>query len=283
MFPAVLLRLRREAGFKSAYQFYHDNGGRRHFPFTYVHYLRIERGESLPRPEWVPLFITSLRLSPGAQGCRAFLIAFLEALLGTQRACDAVLSPLLTPAKAANGPGDASRQALRWIKSEHTVHMTPEQFRVVAADEATYWCSEVLCSDSSSWTAAQLAAKLALPAPALQRGLERLVKARLAKRTSDQRFRSRWEGKIFTFPGRLEGMRGLLRKVQGYWERAIARHGQDIIARVELVRADKGAVRDFGAALAEAVEGANLRSTREPGPATGFFLVEVRVRRVRPF
>jgi hypothetical protein len=32
-FPEALLSLRREAGFPSAYRFYHRNGGRRLLPF----------------------------------------------------------------------------------------------------------------------------------------------------------------------------------------------------------------------------------------------------------
>ena len=53
-FSQQLIKARTAAGFNTAYKFYHRNGGRRHFKFTFVHYARIERGLSLPRPSRRP-------------------------------------------------------------------------------------------------------------------------------------------------------------------------------------------------------------------------------------
>ena len=67
-FSEALLALRREAGFPSAYRFYHRNGGRRHFGFTYVHYLRLEKGAKAPRAEAFGAILKALRLAPAADG-----------------------------------------------------------------------------------------------------------------------------------------------------------------------------------------------------------------------
>ena len=74
-----------------------------------------------------------------------------------------------------------------------------------------------------------------------------------------------------------------LERVQSFWERAAARTGKELMTRVELVRADEGAMRGYAAALAETVEGAIANSTHGAGPGTGFFLVEARARKLKDF
>jgi len=69
-FNKTLASTRIAAGYQTAYSFDHTNGGRRVFPFTYAYYLEIERGSSLPRPEWLALIIRTMRtigVSPKAR------------------------------------------------------------------------------------------------------------------------------------------------------------------------------------------------------------------------
>src|SRR5438874_9152894 len=47
-FAEALVRTRRERGCPSAYGFFHGNGGRKRFGFTYPYYLLIEQGARLP-------------------------------------------------------------------------------------------------------------------------------------------------------------------------------------------------------------------------------------------
>lgn len=280
-FSKVLARARREAGFKTAYQFYHGNGGRRHFPFTYVHYLRLENAGRLPRPAWMGRLVTALRLSPGAEGFRKFFLAYLRDLLGGAEAAELILEPLLcrhgSPAAAA------SASALRWMKAEHAAHLTPAQFKAAASSEAAYWCYEVLCNDEGAWTAENLAGRLKLAESAVRAGLARLKRAGLARAMSSGRFRGRQPGKLHTFPGRLEGLSSELARVQGYWDKMRRRRGADISARVELVRAEAGFMRRYAEDLSAAVEQANAGAVRSAGEDTGLYAVEARVRRLSPF
>lgn len=280
LFARRLTRLRREAGFKSAYRFYHGNGGRRHFPFTYVHYLRLEKGASLPRPGWLARLLAALRLSPGAEASRGLLEAYLKGLLGGEAEYALIVAPLRGPAAATRASGAG---ALRWLREEHALHMTPAQFRVVAADETTYWCSEVLSNDGGAWSPAELAAKLGLDEKKTAAGLARLAAARLAKRAAADRYRSRKPGMLYTFPGRLEGMGGELRAVSGYWEKMARRRGKDAFARVEVVRAEAGFMSRYAADLGEAVDAVNLGAARSAGDDTGLYLVEAAVRKLTPF
>lgn len=278
-FSGKLARARREAGFKTAYQFYHANGGRRHFPFTYVHYLRLENRGRLPRPEWMPRIVKALRLGPGETGARRFFEAYLKDLLGTD-GFETVAAPLLCRHPSAGLPAESS--GLGWMKAEHAIHMTPEQFAAIASDPAAYWCSEVLLSDEEAWGEEALARHLALEPKAVKKGLQKLAVAGLARKMSGGRWKSRHPGKFFTFPGRLEGMEDAFKRVQGYWEARYKKEGGEISARVELVRAESSFARRYAHSLNEAVDAANLGAVRTKGEDTGLYLVEARVRRLLP-
>ncbi|MBI3551722.1 MAG: MarR family transcriptional regulator [Elusimicrobia bacterium] len=280
-FSRRLAAARREAGFKSAYQFYHGNGGRRHFPFTYVHYLRIENAGKLPRPQWLGRLLTGLRLSPGEAGCRRLFLAYLKDLLGGPEASALILEPLLCRHGAASAPAGA--EAVRWMKAEHSVHLTPAQFKALASSESAYWCSELLCNDGGSWTAEELAEALGITAAAAQAGLARLKTAGLARRTAAGRYRARWTGKLFTFPGRLEGMGRHLDLIQRYWERMASRRGERVSARVEVVRAEAGFMRRYSQTLAETLDAANAGAAQTKGEDTGLYLIEAGIRRLLPF
>ncbi|MBI5594822.1 MAG: hypothetical protein HY928_01905 [Elusimicrobia bacterium] len=79
-FGRELACARRAAGYPSAYRFYHGQGGRRSFPFTYDHYLRFERGSVLPKPAWMALLLALLGAE--REAARSLARIYLGALLG---------------------------------------------------------------------------------------------------------------------------------------------------------------------------------------------------------
>lgn len=278
-FAKRLVQARLAAGFKSGYAFYHNNGGRRHFPFTYVHYLRIERGVSLPRPQWLGKVLTALRLSPGEAGCRRLFLSFMEDQLETREAFELVLGPLL-----CRHPGDAALGAglPPALKAEHAVHLTPEQFKTVAADEASYWCSEILANDGGAWSPETLARKTGLSEKAIRQALDRLAAAGLARKSGSGSYKSRRPGKYHTFPGRLEGLRGDLAKIEKYWDAMSRRAGAEVAARVEVARAEPGFIRRYASTLTETVEAAAAGSVHSAGDDTALYLVEAKIRKLMP-
>lgn len=280
-FSTCLAKARIGAGYSSAYKFYHGNGGRRHFPFTYVHYMRIERGLKLPKPQWLDRFLSALRLTPGEAGCRELFLAYLKDLLKTPEAAELILSPLLC--RHGSGGVPSAPDPMRWMKSGHCFHLTPEQFSVLASDEAAYWCSEALFNDRGSWNAGEIAAAFGLPPARARSGLKKLKAAGMARETSPGRYKSRWAGKFFTFPGRVAGMEAALKKVEGFWRRMYERRGVAVGERVELIRAEEGSIRNYQAALAAALDSANAYATHDKGEGTGLYQIEARIRRLLPF
>ncbi|MBI4424360.1 MAG: hypothetical protein HY554_11560 [Elusimicrobia bacterium] len=278
-FSKTLARVRRESGYPTAYAFYHKNGGRRLFPFTYVHYLRFERAVSMPRPEWMPMLLFALRLPQHSTNLRELNLAFLRALLRTDEAHSAVLAPLLAAAKER----DFSESAAARYRAGQTVHLSPAQFELVAADEATYWCSEVLLNDSASWTAEGIAEKTGMPLEKIRKALQNLVAAKLARASSKGRFKAREPGKLYSFPGRLPGMNGPLKRIEGYWEKMAKDRGGTVAWRMDLVRAPAARVAAYAGRLLEAVDSAADLSVKEQGDHTGFFFVRAEIRKVMPF
>src|SRR5579885_2903577 len=100
LFARSLERLRLEAGFPTPYAFYHRNGGRRVFPFTFAYYLKLERGRHLPRPEWLPVLLSLLRLPPSEELYGRFVTDYLRDHFGSEENYRSLVEPLLAPARA---------------------------------------------------------------------------------------------------------------------------------------------------------------------------------------
>ncbi len=280
-FSDALLRLRREAGFPSAYRFYHRNGGRRHFGFTYVHYLRLEKGAKAPRAEAFGAILKALRLAPAQEGARLLFRSYLMDTLGGRENYELIVggvredAPTISPTLAEGG--------FERLKREHLMHMSPEQFTAVAKDEVSYWTSELLLNDRESWDAEAVSKRLDCPPSAAAAALESLAEVKLLRATSPGRWRTRQPGKFWTFPGRSKGMEPLLERVRGYWDAMARRKGGPFGERLELVRASSSVMRQYMTALHRAVDEANLAATHAKGEDTALFLIEGRVRRLLPF
>jgi len=277
-FSKQLIKARAAAGFDTAYKFYHRNGGRRHFKFTFVHYNRIEHGLSLPRPEALQGIFLALRLMPTEAGSRELLVSYLRSLLGGGSAADYVLNPLFS----GNGKTADSAGPMDWMKAHNSVHLSPEEFSAMAASETAYWCAEALCNDSGAWEPEELAKKLGLELKAVKLSLESLKKAGMIVKSAGGKYKCRYPGKFFTYPGRLEGMGKAMDAVESYWAKAAAA-GRNFFERVELIRAEDGAVSNYRLQLAQAMDGANAYATHSGGDNSGFFLIETRVKKIRRF
>jgi len=275
-FAANLIKARAAAGFDTAYKFYHRNGGRRHFGFTFVHYMRVEKGGSVPKPECLERILLALRLLPTQAEARELLISYLRASLGNGRCADYVLEPLFSGQAPAAGGTDP----MTWMKAHSSVHLSPEEFTAMASSEAAYWCAEALCSDGGAWAPEELAEKLQLAPKAAARALEALKRAGLALKTAAGKYKCRHQGKFFTYPGRLEGMGSQLEAINGYLEKA---GGPEFFERLELVRAEEGAMSNFRLHLAQAMDAANAYASHSAGRDTGFYLIKLRMRRLKRF
>jgi hypothetical protein len=278
-FAEALIKARTDAGFETAYKFYHRNGGKGHFPFTFVHYLRIEKGESLPRPEWVETLFLALRIMPTQAEARALLVAYLTGTLGGEKYARYILFPLFEQPEA----GAEKFDPMKWMNAAHSEHLSPAEFSAMAADETAYWCAEGLFNEAAPLAAEELARKLGEKTAPVKAALAALVKAGLVLKAGKDKYRSRREGKFFTYPGRLNGMAPQLDKVRGYWEKARAKETGPEFERLCFVRGRESAMNNYRLNLSQAVDAANACIVNRTGPDTAFFLVEARIRKIKRF
>lgn len=278
-FAKNLIKVRSESGFETAYKFYHRNGGRKHFPFTFVHYTRIEKGGSLPRPEWIESLFIALRLLPTQGEARNLLQAFVTDLLGGEKNAGYILAPLLSGAQQEAEKFDP----MKLLKAAHSVHLTPDEFAVMTGSEAAYWCAEALFNEAAAFTPAELAKKIGITTRATLAALIALEKAKLVIKAGKGEYRCRYEGKFFTYPGRLDGMGQLLDKARAYWEAAAKAEGRIFFERLGLIRTTESSISAYRLNLSQAVDAANACIVNRAGPDTGFFLIEARIRKIKKF
>ena len=278
-FAQELARLRQESGFATPYAFYHRNGGRRVFPFTFAYYLKVERGDSLPRAVWVPRLLSLLRIPPTKALHRAFALAYLEDSLGRE-AYDALLGPYLTPGPAV---GPVMEQLTKRLMSEQAVHLSAAQASALAGDEATYWCFECLSNDRGGLDENELAAATGLSVAAVRGGLARLAGLKLAKGNKGGRWKSPLAGRFYTFPRDYPALKRDRDRLRALQEKLIERRGSDLFTGAIVLRAEDGAMRRVAADVAAALESSGAWALDARGERSGLYKLEARVRRLTEF
>jgi len=279
LFSKSLERLRLESGVPTPYAFYHRNSGRHVFPFTFAYYLKLERGLHPPRPEWLPVLLSLLRLPPSDELYRRFVTDYLRDHFGTEENFQSLLGPLL----ASKHEKNYGQQTAKRLLSEQAYHLTPAQYKAVVADAATYWAFECLVNDRASFGVDELAALTGLPQAALEAGLKKLVAHKLARRASKGKYRSPLAGKFYQFPRAFPGIETYRAKLARHIKEMVARRGALLHESGVMIRAEEGAVRRALSALRDALEASTAYSVYEKAEGSGVFLLQIRARKAFDF
>lgn len=279
LFSKSLQRLRVESGFATPYAFYHRNGGRRVFPFTFAYYVKLEQGLHPPRPEWLPLLLSLLRIPPSDELYRRFILDYLRDHFVTEENFQSLLAPLLRSRHEDSG----AQQAVKRLLSEQVYHLTPAQHEAVVGDAATYWAFECLVNDRASFGPAELAAITGLPEAALAAGLKKLVAHKLARRAAAGKYRSPLVGKFYMFPRNFPGRPAHKRKLAGYIDAMVARRGAELHDSAVMIRVEAGSVHRSVSALRDALEASTAYSVYEKAEGSGIYYLEIRARKALDF
>ena len=277
-FAAALARLRREAGFPTAYAFYHRNGGKRTFPFTYPYYAKLERGTSLPRAAWLGLLLSQMRVAPTAAERRLLLLDYLRDLFGDDQAFSALVEPLL----AAPEPEPHQRGVMKRLLSAQAFHLTPDQMSAAVASEEAYWAFNCLVNNRRPLSATELAEASGLPERRVSAALAALMRAKLA-RSAGGRWTSPASGRWCVYPRGHRGYAADLGRLKKHVASAAARRGAELMDMGTLVRAEEASVQETVRIMREAVQSLSTAAVDGPGPGTAFFVVEAKASRVLPF
>ncbi len=271
IFSETLTRLRKGAGFPTAYRFYHDNGGAPFFKVSYRNYLMMEQGRNLPVLGRLARIIMGMRIPERTPEARELTLAWLRTMAGEEAYGD-MLEPLFAHGAPANASSPAE-EALRRTLAEKKFHISESQILATVSSFETYKCFFVMETDSGVWTAEALAKALAIKKAEADKALKSFLKAGLVKAEGKGGYRSKMAGQLVEYPAGPAFPPAVLGKLKEYYKRLEAESPMEF-GTAGLVRADADALRGFYPMLKSSVEASYAFNTAvKTKKSAGFFVI----------
>jgi len=271
IFSETLTRLRKGAGFPTAYRFYHDNGGVPFFKVSYRNYLMMEQGRNLPVLGRLGRIVLGLRIAERTPEANELTLAWLRTMAGEEAYTD-LIEPLLAQGAPAKTSSPAE-EALRRTIAERKFHMTESQILATAASFEAYKCFFVMESDTGVWTPETMAKALGIKKGEADKALKNFVKVGLAKAEGKGGYRSKIAGMLVEYPAGPAFPPGVLAKIKGYYKRFEDESPLEF-GTSGMVRADADALRGFYPMLKSSVEASYAFSTTaKTKKSAGFFII----------
>ncbi len=271
VFSETLTRLRKEAGFPTAYRFFHDNGGAKFFSVSYRNYLMMEQGRNLPAPARLPRLMLGLRQPQGTPLASELVKAWLRTMTGDEIYADLV-EPLFGAGISAPA-GSPAEEALRRSIAEKKFHMTEAHILASAASFEAYKCFFVMEFDAGVWTAEAMARALRIKKAEAEKALKSFVKAGMARVEGRKGYRSKIAGMMVEYPAGPALPPGMMDKLRGYFKRLEAESRIEF-ATAGMLRADSDDLRGYFPMLKSSVEASYaFNTTVKTKKSAGFFVL----------
>lgn len=280
LFSETLVRLRKEAGFPTAYRFYHDNGGQPVLLVSYRKYLLMEQGKILPVFSRLQKLYPALRLQRAAPAARELILAWLKTMSGPE-AYEELLEPVIASGAVTAGVSPM-HAALNRTLAEKKYFLSPEQFGAMIANLETYKCSLVMGNDTGAWSGADIAKALKITKQAAERSLNTLVKAGLVKEVKRGFYKSRVAGQMVSYPSFAITPPELREKLTGHLK-TIEAEGACEWASKGIIRADAAALRGLFPLIGSNIEAAQTYAVTQKTEKSAFFYVIGKVVRLWDF
>jgi len=277
-FSGSLKALRESAGFKTAYAYYHGNGGNDVFRFSYRMYLAMEEGKRLPAFKYLPVILHALRLIPFTEEATRLTSSWLEQKFG-KSAFEYLLKPMLrcTPPPAFSSP---LHKAIQKSLAGRKFYVSPEQLEAIAGNETSHMCWTLLSNDKGEWTAEELAGKAGLVKSDTAKALEGLAAAGLLKKGRTGKYKCPMAGMMIELPR--QNMAKTAVKLRKLRANMIAR-GEEVYSRRGILRAEMEEFANFLPLLSLNLSTAQTYSVTKRTKKTAIFGVECKVSVIREF
>jgi hypothetical protein len=277
-FSETLVKLRKEAGFPTAYRFFHDNGGDKVLGMCYRKYLMMEQGRILPQFKHLRAFIFGLRLESRGAGANNFAAAWLKTMAG-EELFEEILAPMFAQRQPAVGLSP-SQKALKEAIAGRKFHVTPAQLEAIAATPERYRCFMFLSNDTGVWTADKLAAAAGIKKPAAAKALKDFLAAKLL-RPAGEGWRCPLAGALIEMPHSSSAAK-CFEKIR-YFQRDLIMAGIQTHRRYGIFRADEAALADLYPIMDQSVSSSHVYALHEKTPKSAMFLVEARAIKLADF
>lgn len=280
MFFEVLVKLRREAGFPTAYGFYTANGGAPVLKITYRKYLLFEQGRELPAVEKLSRLFFALRLIPKSFQANELVVAWLRSLSG-EEVFKNILQPVISE-KAQASSLSPLHKAVKRALTGNKYQLTPGQFNAILTDRSTYLCYLALAEDTGLWSPENLAKALKLKTTDTATALKILAGARILKADRKGLYRCPFASGLIDFPHLSTVSPEVRAKLAAYHKELLAT-GTCSLMHGCVVRADAAEFRNFFPLMTLNVSTAQTYAVHEKTDKSALFFVESKVTKLRDF
>lgn len=280
VFSGLLIRRRKEAGFPTAYRFYHDNGGAAALKISYRNYLMLEQGRALPVISRLGRLLFALGLTPGSAQADELVVAWLRTMSGEETFRD-ILQPLLREERKNFGFSPL-HGAMKMALSGRKHHITPDQLRVILTNRATNLCMVAMSNDTGLWPVEDIAKALGLKRSETAEAMKILAAAKLMKEVKKGVFRCPLAGGNVEYP--------FLNTLDQSFRLKLEKYNKDLIASGAvkssygcIIRADSEAFSGFFPVMGLNIATAQTYSVNKKSASSALFFVEGRIIKLRCF
>ncbi|MEW5907475.1 MAG: hypothetical protein AB1734_11970 [Elusimicrobiota bacterium] len=278
-FASTLSRLRKEAGHKTSYRFYHDSGGSPVLKLSYRKYLAMEQGKILPVFARLRGLAAALGHGLRSPGTTELIKAWLRASAGDE-AYGELLEPLLRPAPSGPGLSPMQKTMERSLAGKK-YHIRPAQLAVITESRDNYACFLALSSDTGKWTPQRLAPKLRLTPARAARAMARLAAAKLLKKQKDA-YTCPLTPMMKEYPPVTPAVKAMMDKFFAYQEQLLAA-GTPVFHRRGTLRSDAASMGAFVPVMRVSLSSAQAYATEEGTEGSAFYAVEGKVTKLFDF
>lgn len=279
IFSETLTRFRKEAGFPTAYKFFHGNGGDKVLGMCYRKYLMMEKGSILPLFRHLTGFIIGLHLELNSSRGQELVTAWLKTMAG-EEAFNSLLKPMLAGGAAVPAL-TPMHKAMEKSLAYGTYHVTPEQVAVIADGPANFRCFIALSNDCGAWTPEKLAPELRLKTAETGKALAALAAAKLLKKQKNT-FRCQYADKHLVFPNMADGLAENYARIKKYQDALLA-SGKRFWLRSLFLRADRNNIPSLLELLGVTISSANSYSVTSKSDTSALFSLDASVTRLLDF
>ncbi|PIS46895.1 MAG: hypothetical protein COT17_06185 [Elusimicrobia bacterium CG08_land_8_20_14_0_20_51_18] len=280
IFSDTLVKLRTGAGFKTAYSFFQENGGKSVLGISYRKYLLLEQGKNLPALSRLTCFSYALRLVPQGPEANALAVAWLKTFAGDDVYRE-VLAPLVAPKAEARGMTPL-HDAMKKNLSEKRYFLTPDQYRAILSSYESYLCYQALSNETASWKAEELAKTLRLDKTGALAGLKALKEVKLVKEPHKGVFSSPLAGMQIDGP-QFNLLEASFRAKNEEYHKRLVESGTSEWVSTCLLRADGEVFKGYLPLMNLNMQAAGVYAISKKTPSSALFMIESRLTRLRDF
>jgi len=280
IFSETLVKLRKEAGFKTAYSFFHDNGGKGVLKASYRMYLLIEQGKRLPPFKNLGTYIFALRLSSKSHAAMELTAAWLKTTHGEEDFAQLIEPFFKIPQEQSIS--SPLHKATKMLLAQKKFYISPEQLKVIVTDRTTSLCWTALFHDTGTWTPKALAAEIGLSPAVAEKNMRMLALVKLLKRMKDGTYKCPLAGAMVEYPHANNMDPDIRKKFQTIYDEMIS-SGEPIVIRGGVLRASLPEFSNCFPLLAMNVSIAKAYAITKKQKYSALFAVECKVTKIRDF